>query len=66
MLGTALAPRMLHLLLGSGLPQKFEEWESTLCQSRNKPTERSQVSHELLDIFDAGWRPHHFDHLDLL
>jgi hypothetical protein len=51
---------------GSELPQQLEEWESPLYQSRDKLAECGQSSHELLDILDAGWRPHLFDCLDLL
>jgi hypothetical protein len=50
----------------SGLLQKLEVRESMLCQYRNKLIEHSQASRELLDIFDMGWRPHHFDRLDFL
>jgi hypothetical protein len=51
---------------GSGHPQKLEEQESPLNQSRDKLTQRGEASRELLHIFDAGWRPHLFDRLDLL
>jgi hypothetical protein len=51
---------------GSGLPQNLEERESPLYQSRDKPTECSQASYDLMDILDASWQLHHFDRLDLL
>jgi hypothetical protein len=51
---------------GSGLLQQLEEWESPLCQSRDKLAEHGQASLELLNILGVGWHLHLFDCLDLL
>jgi hypothetical protein len=57
---------LLCLDEGPKLPQKLEEWESPLSQSRDKLAQCGQASRELLHILDMGGRSHCFDCLDLL